>query len=268
VLPAGWYPSTSKSVIQQFEQWDTEYEVNESSTGVIVPHAGWYYSGKLAYAGIKSLDKECDVVCILGGHLLKGNSLRVVIDDAIETPLGNLELDRDILTLLKEQFDFLPDDVQDNTIEIHLPIVKYFFPNRKIVPVRVPPDSNAVKLGNILASIEKNEGKKIGIIGSTDLTHYGPAYNFTPKGTGKDAELWVKNSNDKEIVKAMCSLDTDNLIKLGNTNHAACSVGAAAAVVEFSREKGITEGKVIQYFTSADIQAGKSFVGYVAVTYG
>ena len=61
----------------------------------------------------------------------------------------------------------------------------------------------SIGIGRRTAEIALELGKKILILGSTDLTHYGYNYGFTPKGTGEAAVEWVKNENDRKIVDLM-----------------------------------------------------------------
>jgi MEMO1 family protein len=118
-----------------------------------------------------------------------------------------------------------------------------------------------------LAEIARKLGLKIAVIGSTDLTHYGPSYHFTPKGLGNAAQQWVREENDRSMIEAMEHLETDTVIELANRNRSACSAGAAVGVAAFCRQQGIDSGKVIGSYLSADIQNGNSFVGYAAVRY-
>ncbi len=266
-LPEGWYPFSEREVETQYEKWEREYTVEEDKIAVIVPHAGWYFSGKLAYAGIKSLRKNVDLLCILGGHMPDTEKILGYAEEAIETPLGNQQIDTNIFVELQKKLPVKEDRDIDNTIEIQMPIIKYFFPDTKICAFRLPPNPMAIQFAQALYTIAEEGDLKISIIGSTDLTHYGPSYGFTPKGVGKDALNWVTKQNDKQIVEAMINGDPQKTIELGRENRAACSAGAAAAAVEFAKLNGRSQGILIDYYTSASIHPGSSFVGYAGVVF-
>lgn len=267
VLPEGWYPRSANEIEKQFLEWDNAYSVEENKVAAVVPHAGWFFSGKLAYAGIKALSKECDLLFVIGGHLSDSSSVLGYFDEEIETPLGNVAIEKEVLKKGSKHFQIREDTKADNTIEIQMPIVKYFFPNAKISAFRLPPNKAAADFTRTMHEVAEAAGYSVGLIGSTDLTHYGPSYDFTPKGVGKDAIKWVEEENDKAIINAMVHQDTEEVIRLGTIHHAACSAGAAAAAVEYGKIRGIRKGKVIDYYTSAAIHPGASFVGYAGVVF-
>ncbi len=105
------------------------------------------------------------------------------------------------------------------------------------------------------------------MIGSTDLTHYGPSYNFMPRGAGNDAVKWVQEENDGSILNAMTAMDVDGVLYCGNEKMAACSAGAAAGTMALVRSFGIEEGILIDYRTSLEKNPSESFVGYGGVVY-
>jgi len=156
----------------------------------------------------------------------------------------------------------------DNTVEILLPLVKLRFPKIRIVWLRVPNDSSAENVGASIARTAGELGRKVFLLASTDLTHYGPNYGFSPQGTGDTACEWVRNVNDKGIMEAFLSQDARETIRRGNDLRAACSPGAAAAAIGFARAMGFTETCLCGYYTSRDIYPAESFVGYCSVVYG
>ena len=104
-------------------------------------------------------------------------------------------------------------------------------------------------------------------VGSTDLTHYGPAYGFTPAGLGEKAEKWVKGTNDKAFIDALLDMNGDAVLALAAKKGSACSAGAAAAAIGFALETGSTEARLLAYSTSLEVRRDDSFVGYAAVAF-
>ena len=156
--------------------------------------------------------------------------------------------------------------VQDNTIELQLPFVKHFFPKAKIIPIGPAPGSQAAAIGQALADIAVSQGLSLKVIGSTDLTHYGPNYGFSPAGAGGEALKWSKE-NDRAQIERILSLDADGVIAQGLTRHNACCSGAVAAAVAAARALGATKGQLIDYATSHDKSPGASFVGYAGTLF-
>lgn len=262
-LPAGWYPETEK---------DTRLFISScpqppkrDSRLCVVPHAGWFFSGELAWQGIASLVPSPTVI-ILGGHLPEGNVLSVYDCDAFQTPLGNAETDRDFVKKLCAALPCKADSARDNTVEVQLPFVKYAFPQAKIAALRVPPSDIAAELGQFLRGLFRADGESPVIIASTDLTHYGPNYDFSPQGSGTRAEKWAREENDMPFLEALAALDYQQVLKRGHDGCAACSSGAAAAAAVCAAGLGL-RGRIAAYATSLEKHHSSSFVGYGLVLF-
>lgn len=266
-LPAGWYPSGEVETIQQFKAWEREYNLGQNGVSVVVPHAGWFFSGKLAFGAISSLRRDCSTVVVIGGHMAEGGGILSAPEEGYETPLGVLPADKRLLEKLQSELDISEDNFADNTVEIQLPIVAYLMKGKRALYMRVSPSEEAVRLGKKLAELHKETKMDITVVGSTDLTHYGPSYGFTPKGVGSKARQWVEEVNDKKIIDAMIEMDGEKILKAGNEDKAACSAGAAAAASAFAKELGVSRGTLLDYYTSASILPGDSMVGYAGIIY-
>ena len=113
--------------------------------GGIVPHAGWFFSGEIACNVIKCLkgESEPDTIVIFGRHLHPEGKNFIMHEGRWATPLGEIEIDEEFAKTLTTDFQFVIETSEryesDNTIEVQLPFIKYFFPNTRIVPIGVPP---------------------------------------------------------------------------------------------------------------------------------
>jgi len=275
ILPRGWYPIDEKDCQREIESylegWTPPRLAVSKGLGGIVPHAGWYFSGKLAarvYYTLK-LNSKADVVVLYGGHLSTEGLPRIVTEEACETPLGDMEIHTSFVKNLMKSMDMEKEGPTsgDNTIEIQLAMVKYFFPKTKLVAVRSPLSRRAETLGKEVAAIAKKEGIAIVAIGSTDLTHYGPNYGFLKKGVGPAAVEWVKKENDKGFIDRALSMDAEGLLKHAIENDSACSAGAAVAAMTTCKALGSQKGVLLDYYTSYDIMPDDSFVGYAGIVY-
>jgi AmmeMemoRadiSam system protein B len=113
--------------------------------------------------------------------------------------------------------------------------------------------------------VAKELGVSILAFGSTDLTHYGPNYGFSPKGYGPEAVQWVKEVNDKKFIDQTLKLDGDGMLKSAAQDQSACSAGGAVAAVAAAKANGAHKASLIDYYTSYDIMPGDSFVGYAGI---
>jgi MEMO1 family protein len=270
MLPVGWYPASAtacKAEIDRFIAGTPPLPAGTQALGGIVPHAGWYFSGKAAarvfFLAAKSFQPQ--VVCVFGGHLGGNSPPLLVSDDAWATPLGDLTLATEFYAPLAKRLTLGEEYPGDNTIEVQLPLVKYFFPRAKVLAVRAPHSAQAIALGQAVSQIAQELKVTILAFGSTDLTHYGPNYGWAPKGFGPEAVKWVKEVNDKKFVDAALKLDGAGMLKTAAEDQSACSAGGAVAAVAAAKAAGARKAALIDYYTSYDVMPGDSFVGYAGI---
>jgi AmmeMemoRadiSam system protein B len=191
------------------------------------------------------------------------------MEGACETPLGDIEIHAAFVKTLMKSADMRKESPAsgDNTIEVQLAMVKYFFPEAKLVGIRSPLSVKAEKLGKEVAEISKKEGISILAIGSTDLTHYGPNYGFLRKGVGPASVEWVKKENDRGFIDRALRMDAEGLLKHALENDSACSAGAAISAMATCKALGSEKGVLLDYYTSYDIMPDDSFVGYAGILY-
>ncbi len=273
-LPRGWYPVDQKECQREIESFIERWSppvTFKTVCGGIVPHAGWYFSGKLAARVFYLLKRsgKIDLMVLFGGHLGPGDLPRMVMEERWETPFGDIEVETEFAKSLAKRIEVKPESPasSDNTIEIQLPMVKYFFPDSKLLAIRSPSSLKAEALGEEVARLALEKGLKILAVGSTDLTHYGPNYGFVSKGVGPSALKWVREENDKRFIDHALKMDIHGLIQHANQQDSACSAGAAASAMATCRALGAEKGHLIDYYTSYDIMPDESFVGYAGMVY-
>jgi len=270
MLPPGWYPGSKSGCLAEMEKMVAGVEPLPPGTrvfGGIVPHAGWYFSGKLAARVfyLNSLITQPQVVAVFGGHLGGNSPPLLVTDEAWETPLGDLPLATEFYEPLRQRLTLKEEYPGDNTIEIQLPLVKHFFPNARVLAMRAPHSKEAIALGEAVAAIAGELKLSLLAFGSTDLTHYGPNYGWAPKGFGPDAVKWVKEVNDKKFVDLALKMDGAGMLQAAAQDQSACSAGGAVAAIATAKKMGATKTHLVDYYTSYDIMPGDSFVGYMGV---
>lgn len=265
-LPAGWYPETASEAAREIDEWRDRYpRLPETFIAGVAPHAGWGFSGALAFAVIQQFAEDTATVVVAGGHLPPGGSVLIAPEEAYDTPFGPIEADAELRDRLDLQLPVSADRLPDNTVEVHLPIVRYLFPSARCLSMRCPPSEDSSRAGRVVAEYARSVGRPVAVIGSTDLTHYGPDYGFEPKGTGADALEWARGVNDRYMIDALVEGDTPRILEAGNRHRAACSAGGANAAAVFATEMGSATSMVIDHFTSHDVFPRHSFVGYVGL---
>lgn len=267
-LPAGWYPQSSIEVVRLLEEWEVSPpRPGKAGTAraAIAPHAGWTFSGRLAARAVFALG-SADTVAVIGGHLPSAWPVLEAVEEGFETPLGTLERDAELSAELASRLRLEPDNVADNTVEVQLPLVKARFPAARILWLRAPAGPAAVELGTKLAESAAALGRNLVCLASTDLTHYGPDYEFEPAGRGAEAEHWVRNVSDRGFIDAALAMDVVALLQRGGEG-AACSSGAAAAAISFAKAVGASRSSLLGYGMSLEVRRAASFVGYCAISF-
>jgi AmmeMemoRadiSam system protein B len=268
-------------IAEMLEQYRAEAELPEQIVAGVVPHAGWAYSGALAGMVFASLaGQKVDTFVIFGAvHAVRGRKGMLYDTGQWGSPLGTIEVDEQLAeAILAEGGELIEADYKshsrEHSIEVQIPFIQYLFPEAQIVPLMVPPSGQSGQIGEAAARAMERSGKQVVCIGSTDLTHYGPSYLFTPMGTGAEALRWAKEENDKFFLDLALSMQAEKLVETAQSYGSACGAGAVAATVAAARQLGAEKGYLLAHRTSAEITAekygepGSDSVGYAAIVYG
>jgi MEMO1 family protein len=290
-LPRGWYPDEPEALRDLVLSWRDEAEKEsggplevEAALAAVAPHAGWAFSGPLAARSVLALaggEKGAPLaaagggrptLAVFGGHLPPGAQALAAPESGFDTPLGSLEADHELLEALDENLRSSGgrlgvDEESDNTVEVLLPLVAALLPGSRVLWLRAPNDASALDLGASLYAAGASLGRKLSCLGSTDLTHYGPSYGFSPKGRGAAAEAWVRGANDKRFIDALLAMDGALALERGEKERSACSSGAAAAALAFAQAAGASRSRLLGYATSLELRPDDSFVGYASIAF-
>ena len=243
----------------------------------IVPHAGWQYSGAVAAKVFASIRRKQhpDTFVIFGAvHRWSGGKSAVYARGSWATPLGDLAIDEELAAaILEETPEWTTDDPKahsgEHAIEVQLPFLKYLFPEAKFVPISVNPEPDAVPLGERIGQLLKGYPRSTVVIGSTDLTHYGDAYRFTPAGYGMRAHEWLQE-NDRRIIRLAEQMEASEIVQEAIAHSNACGPGALAATIAAAEVLGAQRGVLVEYTTSFDSAPEPEFrmaVGYAGILF-
>ncbi len=245
----------------------------------IVPHAGWAYSGAVAAKVIKSLQPASPETFVIFGavHSWGVTEGAVYAAGSWDTPLGELAIDEALAKLLLEKCSReLTDDpashAEEHSIEVQTPIIKHLCPNAGLVPIAMPPTANAAAIRTAVGAALAECGKKVAVLGSTDLTHYGANYRFAPWGTGAAAREKM-HENDRRIIDLALTFAADDIVAEADRSSNACGPGAIAATAAAAKAMGADKAALIEYTTSHDVMgdppdAFQMAVGYAGILFG
>jgi AmmeMemoRadiSam system protein B len=145
---------------------------------LIVPHAGYIYSGPtaaLAYASLRLLRQQIRRVVLLGPtHRVAVNGLAAPEYAAFSTPLGDIAIDREAIASLRDLPQLVFSDhvhAQEHSLEVHLPFLQRSLENFKLVPLAVG-QATPAEVAEVLDRLW--DGPETLIVISTDLSHFLP----------------------------------------------------------------------------------------------
>jgi len=280
------YPRDREECLEEIRKMSVPQDfpnVPDRPVGGIVPHAGWLFSGETAFTVLRAIESRRSP----GTFVLFGASHRPIAGNALfaegvwRSPLGDVPVDArladEILSRAGAE-DLLTADPQaheaEHSLEVQLPFLQYLFPDVQIVPILVPADGDAVALGRVAGQAIRDRRADAVCLGSSDLTHYGPSYGFTPQGLGDAAIRWVRDENDRRMLHLMETLDAEGVVPEARAHRNACGAGAIAATMAAARVLGATAGHVVRYTTSFDVLRDKlgradyeAAVGYPGVVF-
>lgn len=237
-------------------------KASKEIAGVVCPHAGYAYSGPCAAHGYKAIaeSKKPDIFIILGlSH--SGFGSCVSLEDW-RTPLGVAKIDKEFGKLLVknglEQNESAHEE--EHSIEVQIPFLQYVLGDFRFVPV-IASDSSVASV--IKKAIEQS-GRKAMFIASSDFTHYGINYGYTP------FKADVKNNMQKldaGAIEQIKKIDAKGFLDYVNkTKTTICGRMPITIMLNCIKAK---KADLLKYYTSADISGGdySMAVGYASIKF-
>jgi AmmeMemoRadiSam system protein B len=268
------YPASAEECTRLLDQMVRRVTLERRPLGAIVPHAGWVFSGATAALAIQAVAlAEPETIVIFGAvHTLDPNSASLYAAGSWNTPLGPMRVDEDLAERVARHPEITIDPGahrHEHSIEVQLPLIRRFVGDVHILPIAVRPGPAAPAVGRACAAEVLDSGRRVVFLGSTDLTHYGPAFGYEPHGSGEAGIRWAKEVNDRRFVDLVAALDAEAVVAEAAADRSACGAGAVAATIAAAREFGADTYIELEHTTSADVEAGRgpgavNSVGYEA----
>jgi AmmeMemoRadiSam system protein B len=171
--------------------------------------------------------------------------------------MGAIAIDEELADLFIKS-DLIVDAPQahrvEHSLEVQIPLIQRLLPEAKVVPINVQPCPESVEVGKYCATRSRSVERDVAFVGSTDLTHYGPAFGFESHGRGVAGVRWAKEVNDRRFVSLISAMKAEELVPEATSHRNACGPGAIAALVSAMRELGLTEYEELQHTCSAEVK--------------
>ncbi|MGB9756887.1 MAG: AmmeMemoRadiSam system protein B [Candidatus Bipolaricaulaceae bacterium] len=229
--------------------------------GLILPHAGYRYSGTVAGAGYRALwgIGRPEAAVILGtNHTGLGAPISFAEPGEWETPFGPMPIHPELTELLAQAAGAEITDapfLEEHSVEVQLPFLRYLYGEIPFVAGVVQPlslreaEAAGIGMARVLAK------KPVAIICSTDFTHYEPHP--------------VAKEKDLLALRYILDLDLPGFLEAVRARRITiCGVGALALFIAIAKALNLRAAELLLYRTSGEI-AGMmdQVVGYASAIF-
>lgn len=264
-ISRGFYPFNEDELVNKIKNMLNEVpNTNLNPKGIIVPHAGYRFSGKTAAYAYKTLEnKEIDNAVILGVNHFNIGERASLSTRTWRTPLGKIKVNSKISEKILKNELIKKDESsheKEHSIEVQLPFLKYLNPDIEIAPISLSGDLNFDEINRISETLKDIDYDKNILIASSDLLHIGNQFNLTPN----EDNLNYLNREEEKFIDKIKKMDTEEIIKIGRDT-TICGYIPIAIAIEVLKDQ-INEVKILDRSNSYEITGDKSnIVGYVSV---
>lgn len=262
VLAGTWYPGDPEVLRQTITGYLSKANPPAAEgkvIAIIVPHAGYLYSGQVAAYSYKLLQRSNPKLVILIGpsHRVGFRGVSVSQFSGYQTPLGVVPVDQDLarkLLAVAPQMKWVMEaDEQEHSLEIQIPFLQTVLKDFHIVPIIMGEQNmeTCVLLAKSLLQVLPGKGNVV-ILASTDLSHFH-----------SDQQA---RALDGEFIRHVREFDPDGLANaVASGSCEACGAGPTIATMLAARELGANRSVILKYGNSGDVTNDRrQVVGYLS----
>lgn len=259
VAAGKFYPENSEELKTYLSSFCRKELPKVKAKAVIVPHAGYIYSGKVAGETYSKVEIPATNVVMGPNHTGLGKNAAVYPEGIWLTPLGEVPVNQRITSQLVKHSPFESDTTAhtyEHSVEVEIPFLQYCSKYRKdlsIVPIvyKYISYADCVTAGEVLAKELKKEDALITV--STDFSHYV---------SRSEAEKY-----DSLAIDAILHLDPQELYRrVLNYDISMCGIIPATVGLVASKLLGAENAELVTYRTSGDVTGDYSqVVGYAGI---
>lgn len=261
VLAGSWYsdrPEVLREDIEKRLDRADAVPLEGDLVGLIVPHAGYMYSGDIAAHAYRLLrDHPFDRVLILApSHRAHFPGASLCRFGGFRTPLGIVPLDSELVQAFRERSSLIGEfpraEEQEHSLEIQLPFLQVVLDRFRLTPILMGDQSFAFCRELAAVITEVCRGKRVLLVASTDLSHfhsYREARNL-----------------DGRLAERVSAFDVDGLAAdMQEGRCEACGGGPVLTAMLAARAMGADKSKVLSCANSGDVTGDQQrVVGYMA----
>lgn len=259
VVSGQFYPQNASQLRKEIERFKVKESAKQAAYGIILPHAGYVYSGRVAVTTVSKVIPKKRIIILGPNHTGYGQDFGMYSDGSWKIPFADLPIDSKLAQrILESGADITADTLAhkfEHSIEVELPILYYFFGDFSFVPIVCGASSIAIyeKVAAQIFSAVKEDKEEILFVASSDMTHYEPDTTARRK--------------DRAALEHIINLDAERLVKtVKKENISMCGIAPVAILLLIMKKIGANKANVSLYETSADSTGdASSVVGYAGV---
>lgn len=259
-VSGSFYPSVPETLSTQVDTLLVSKSRPSKAKAIIVPHAGYIYSGAVAGEVFASTEVPSQVILLGPNHHGFGPAIAVSGADSWATPLGNVPIAEELRQQLLMSITGLKTDdsahEHEHSLEVMLPFLKRRQTDLSIVPIalgRLGLES-CLALGSALASVLNAYNQDVLLLASSDMNHFSSAE--------------ITEKLDSLAISAMTAYDPVQLYHVvREKNISMCGFLPVITVMQAAREMGASSCRVVSYSHSGHVNGdNSSVVGYAGLT--
>ncbi len=268
------YPASKTSLENTIESY---YEnvgddtlKGEEVLAIIVPHAGYTYSGQTAAFAYKDIADKKTILLLAPSHHIYFHGASIANVTHYKTPLGEIKLstktgtireDLEKASLLYKEKD---PHKKEHAIEVQLPFLQVSLTDFEIIPILIGSATDYTDIKKIADILKKQIDESTLIVVSSDFTHYGPRYSYVPFTENIQKSIEGLDYDALEYIEYEESEGFYNYIH--ESSATICGSIPITILLEIIRGREL-KGKLMHYDTSGritgDYTNSVSYVSYV-----
>lgn len=253
------YPANAKALRQDLDAMIRPAETPLDAAAVVVPHAGYVYSGGVAGAVYGSVRLPDRFILLGPNHTGRGRPLALYPEGEWRLPLGTAAIDADLnASLLEHCPSLLPDErahEREHSLEVQLPFLQAGKPGFRFAAICIGTSEYAAleALGHSLARAVRAAAEPVLMISSSDMNHFEPAEVGEPK--------------DRAAIERVEAVDPAGLYRtVLERDVSMCGFAPTVAALVACRDLGCSRGTLLRYANSGDMTGDySSVVGYAGI---
>jgi MEMO1 family protein len=226
---------------------------------VLVPHAGYIYSGAVAGQVFSTVHLPRKIILLGPNHTGRGNPLALAPAGAWHMPLGKVWIDDEMNRRLIEEIPELKEDASahrsEHSLEVQIPFIQVLQPDFRFsaICVRTMDYSTLEALGHGMARVIRSMKEPVLLVASSDMTHYETAEEATRQ--------------DQFAIDRILAVDPGGLYKtVIEKDITMCGFAPTVSVLVACRDMGEVAGRLIRYTNSGEASGDfRSVVAYAGI---